>query len=89
MFLATLVDLHSTPVSESVGRSAEFQTSVPSRLASLFMSQKLGALYQAYMLVVLHVLRADWHPLFTIFDRTVKHVMPTVMAKENLSGAME
>ena len=36
MFLATLVALHFTPVSESVSGSAEFRTSVASRLASLF-----------------------------------------------------
>ena len=36
VFLATLVALHFTPVSRSVGRSAEFRTSVASRLASLF-----------------------------------------------------
>ena len=35
-FLATLVALHFTPVSESVSGSAEFRTSVASRLASLF-----------------------------------------------------
>ena len=36
IFLATLVALHFTPVSKSVGGSAEFRTSVASRLASLF-----------------------------------------------------
>ena len=35
-FLATLVALHFTPVSEWVSRWAEFRTSVASRLASLF-----------------------------------------------------
>ena len=36
VFLATLVALHFTPVSESVSEWAEFRTSVASRLASLF-----------------------------------------------------
>ena len=35
-FLATLVALHFTPVSKWVSESAEFRTSVASRLASLF-----------------------------------------------------
>ena len=35
LFLATLVALHFTPVSESVSGSAEFRTSVAPRLASL------------------------------------------------------
>ena len=38
MFLATLVALHFTPVSESVSGSAEFRTSVAPRLASLLDS---------------------------------------------------
>ena len=37
-FLATLVALHFTPVSKWVSESAEFRTSVASRLASLFYS---------------------------------------------------
>ena len=37
LFLATLVALHFTPVSESVSGSAEFRTSVASRLASLLI----------------------------------------------------
>ena len=36
-FLATLVALHFTPVSEWVSKWAEFRTSVVSRLASLFV----------------------------------------------------
>ena len=36
LFLATLVALHFTPVSESVSQWAEFRTSVAPRLASLF-----------------------------------------------------
>ena len=35
LFLATLVALHFTPVSKSVSQSAEFRTSVASRLSSL------------------------------------------------------
>ena len=38
LFLATLVALHFTPVSKWVSESAEFRTSVASRLASLFLS---------------------------------------------------
>ena len=38
-FLATLVALHLTPVSESVSEWAEFRTSVASRLASLFSAK--------------------------------------------------
>ena len=37
VFLATLVALHFTPVSKWVSESAEFRTSVASRLASLFL----------------------------------------------------
>ena len=40
-FLATLVALHFTPVSESVSGSAEFRTSVAPRLASLFFQMCL------------------------------------------------
>ena len=39
-FLATPVALHLTPVSGTVGRSAEFWTSIVSRLVSLFYSWK-------------------------------------------------
>ena len=39
-FLATPVALHLTPVSGTVGRSAEFWTSIVSRLVSLFYSRK-------------------------------------------------
>ena len=42
MFLATLGALHSTPVSKSFCPSAEFQTSVSSRRASLFSASERG-----------------------------------------------
>ena len=55
-FLATLVALHLTPVSESVIRWAEFRTSVASRLASLLIC-RLPVFVSAPLSVIVSVSR--------------------------------
>ena len=60
-FLATLVALHFTPVSEWVSKWAEFRTSVASRLASLFQWLQLSPYFCNLSPLSKCFLRSPWH----------------------------